>query len=459
MTTNERETVRFRMESIPKGAQDYQDFEERLRRSKPVTEPLSKSFKSRLYSDVLASAAAQPGRSRFKIHAPRLAFAGVVIILLLIVVGKSPAGSTIARQIFQFTPFNITDGPTTAESAIASPPQDVVTPNVLGAGLSAAQTIAEFPIFYPRYWPEAYRSAEPPIVTLVANVQGSLAQIETMRFHSKSEAELYFSQSPYDPDADQEPFDLDIGEARAEAVMIGTQGGLWLENYETVDFSSLDLPAGAARLVIGVYDAGTSQRLAVDGDPAGELELAAVTVQVANRDEISLFVEEAALTEALSLRYHALLALGVALLLFCTACGGEVGSQKDSAAAIVGRWKLIENDGVTVPHSFFWFSMDFIEIRADGMMLGLMKWPPEDGVELRLNKTAEYTWTIDGRLQISGSCRYQDPCTGLYDPVWQNDHLRLEMGNAFLEMRRTGPVIEATILPIPGPSPSATPDS
>jgi hypothetical protein len=65
-------------------------------------------------------------------------------------------------------------------------------------------------------------------------------------------------------------------------------------------------------------------------------------------------------------------------------CGSET---TESSPDVLGRWEVISEEGMSVPNSFFWFVMDYVEFRDDGTVLGLMEWPPDSGTEIRLNKT------------------------------------------------------------------------
>ncbi len=210
--------------------ENFSYLEERLRRSKPVTEPLPQQVKKNIWNQTV-NKMIQPRPSLLRRLAPQLAMAGLVVLLLLFLAGILPTGSAISDYILRVGPFNITTDPSAAEQAISSPPADVVTPNVLTAGLSDAAGVVEFPIFYPRYWPENYAPQEPPLIDMLADPQGEVSTVESTLFSHDREHILHFSQTIYEPDASARPFDLPIGDGQAEQVIIDLNDGLWLENY------------------------------------------------------------------------------------------------------------------------------------------------------------------------------------------------------------------------------------
>jgi hypothetical protein len=101
--------------------------------------------------------------------------------------------------------------------------------------------------------------------------------------------------------------------------------------------------------------------------------------------------------------------------------------------------------------------MDYLEFREDGTVWGLMTWPPDGGDKIRLNKTTRYRLRGDNQLEITGSCRHQDPCTGVYTLTRTGDSLKITDGSRVLNLQWVGPPAETVPPPAPGPSPSPTP--
>jgi hypothetical protein len=124
---------------------------------------------------------------------------------------------------------------------------------------------------------------------------------------------------------------------------------------------------------------------------------------------------------------------------------------------ILGRWEVVQMEGMNVPNSFFWFTMDAIEFREDGEVWALMEAPPGTGSGVRLNKTAAYSLVGEDQMQIVGACRHQDPCTGVYSVTLKGDDLTIFDAEGRLELRRAGPPSLDLPPTVVGPSPSATP--
>jgi len=136
---------------------------------------------------------------------------------------------------------------------------------------------------------------------------------------------------------------------------------------------------------------------------------------------------------------------------------GGCSKERPLAQGILGRWQVIDNLGIGVPHSFFWLSMDWIEFREDGTALALIDWPPGGGGEVRLNGTTRYQTVGERQVEFVGSCRHADPCTGVYTATLSGD--RLEIGNAEgrLTLAHSGPAGQELPPTVVGPSPSPTP--
>ena len=118
---------------------------------------------------------------------------------------------------------------------------------------------------------------------------------------------------------------------------------------------------------------------------------------------------------------------------------------------------MIDSQGLNVPHSFFWFMMDQLEFRQDGALWGLMLWPPGGGTELRLNAWTTYTFVGPDQIEITGSCRHEDPCTGAYTVTLDGDTLELFDEEGRMRLERTGPPSAVPPPKVVGPSASPTP--
>jgi hypothetical protein len=148
--------------------------------------------------------------------------------------------------------------------------------------------------------------------------------------------------------------------------------------------------------------------------------------------------------------------VSIVLLVLIGGCGGKT---TEPAQSVVGRWRVIDKQGIDVPNSFFWFVMDYVEFRNDGIVLALVVWPPETGSEVRLNKTAEYYLVGEQQIAFVGACRHQDPCTGTYTVTLKGDELRISDAGESMTLERVGPPSNDLPPPVVGPSPSPTPTS
>jgi hypothetical protein len=101
--------------------------------------------------------------------------------------------------------------------------------------------------------------------------------------------------------------------------------------------------------------------------------------------------------------------------------------------------------------------MDYVEFRDDGTVWALMEWPPDDGSDIRLNKTAEYSRIGKHQIELVGPCRHQGPCTGVYTTTLKGDALQIFDTEGKLELKRVGPPSEGLPPTVVGPSPSPTP--
>ena len=144
------------------------------------------------------------------------------------------------------------------------------------------------------------------------------------------------------------------------------------------------------------------------------------------------------------------------LLVLLAGCGREMPS---SPPHITGRWKVVESERMSVPNSFFWFSMDYLEFHGDGEVWALVRWPPgrQNESELRLNKTGRYALVGQDQIEFPGSCRHQDPCAGTYTLAQEGDELQISAAESRLHLQWTAPPSQARPPAIPGPSASPTP--
>lgn len=125
---------------------------------------------------------------------------------------------------------------------------------------------------------------------------------------------------------------------------------------------------------------------------------------------------------------------------------------------IVGRWRIIHNDQVVIPNSFFWLEIDYLEFREDGLLLGLIDSPPGAPNQLRLNAEVQYRLIGSDQVAITGACRHEDPCTGQYTLQFSENELEISADESRLMLAYVGPP-EATIpAEAPGPAATATPD-
>ena len=136
---------------------------------------------------------------------------------------------------------------------------------------------------------------------------------------------------------------------------------------------------------------------------------------------------------------------------------GSAREAAETPQSIQGRWRVINKQGINVPNSFFWFTMDYVEFREDGTVWALMQWPPDVGSHIKLNKTAEYSLVGEHQIEFVGACRYQDPCIGSYTATLKADELHIFDEKGRLELKRVGPPSEDLPPMVVGPSPSSTP--
>ena len=139
------------------------------------------------------------------------------------------------------------------------------------------------------------------------------------------------------------------------------------------------------------------------------------------------------------------------------ASASSCSKQSPLAQGILGRWEVIDDQGISVPHSFFWSMMDWIEFREDGTALALLDWPPGNGGEVRLNGVTRYQTVGERQIEFTGSCRHADPCTGLYTATLSGSRLEIEDAEGKLTLKHVGPAGRELPPTVVGPSPSPTP--
>jgi hypothetical protein len=113
-------------------------------------------------------------------------------------------------------------------------------------------------------------------------------------------------------------------------------------------------------------------------------------------------------------------------------------------------------EGMNVPNSFFWLTMDTIEFRADGEVWALIHDTSAAG-GLRLNSTGAYSLVGEDGIEFVGACRHQDPCTGVYTLSFRGDEAQIFDVGGRLELLRARPPSSERPPRIVGPSASATP--
>ena len=158
-------------------------------------------------------------------------------------------------------------------------------------------------------------------------------------------------------------------------------------------------------------------------------------------------------TETMRLRMLCVSMSIVLLPLLISGCSKEASSSQ----SILGRWRVINHRGISVPSSFFWFIMDYLEFREDGTVLSLAKWPPEVGNDIRLNKTTKYSLVGEHQIEFIGACRYENPCTGVYTATLSGDKLQIFDADGELTLMPVGPPGQDLPPTLIGPSPSPTP--
>ena len=149
-----------------------------------------------------------------------------------------------------------------------------------------------------------------------------------------------------------------------------------------------------------------------------------------------------------------MLRVGMLVVLLSLLAGG-CSKEGSSDQGVLGRWEVIDKQGINVPNSFFWLSMDYLEFRQDGTVLALVKWTP--GGAVRLNKTATYSLVGERQIEFLGACRHQDPCTGAYTMALSGDRLQIFDADGILTLTRIGPPGKDLPPRVVGPSPSPTP--
>jgi hypothetical protein len=151
--------------------------------------------------------------------------------------------------------------------------------------------------------------------------------------------------------------------------------------------------------------------------------------------------------------FRASVSVALLSMLLC-GCGRK---SPEASQRILGRWEVIRMEGMNLPNSFFWFTMDYVEFREDGEVWALMVEPTGTGSDIGLNKTGAYSLVGEDRIEFAGACRHQDPCTGAYTLTLNGDDAQIFDEGGRLELKRAGPPSSAPPPPVVGPSASATP--
>jgi hypothetical protein len=149
----------------------------------------------------------------------------------------------------------------------------------------------------------------------------------------------------------------------------------------------------------------------------------------------------------------------IILLVICGIVCGCTLANNQSPGSIIGRWQIISNQGVDIPNSFFWLMMDYIEFRENGEVWALMGWPPGEDQEIRLNGLTEYAIISENQVEITGSCRHQDPCTGIYITTFKGEGLRIIDTEKVLLLKWVGPSSAGRPPDVSGPFPTSTPET
>ena len=137
--------------------------------------------------------------------------------------------------------------------------------------------------------------------------------------------------------------------------------------------------------------------------------------------------------------------------------GLATGGNVEALYGTYDNYIVINKQGINVPNSFFWFTMDYVEFREDGTVWALMQWPPDVGSDIRLNKTAEYFLVGENQIKFVGACRHQDPCTGFYTATLKGNELQIFDAEGRLELKQVGPPSKDLPPTVVGPSPTSTP--
>jgi len=151
--------------------------------------------------------------------------------------------------------------------------------------------------------------------------------------------------------------------------------------------------------------------------------------------------------------FRASVSIALLSILLCR-CGSK---GPEASQRILGRWEVIRMEGIHVPNSFFWFTMDYVEFREDGEVWALMVGPTGTGSDIGLNKTAAYSLVGEDRIEFVGACRHEDPCTGAYTLTLNGDDALIFDAGGRLELKRAGPPSSDPPPPVVGPSATATP--
>lgn len=158
-------------------------------------------------------------------------------------------------------------------------------------------------------------------------------------------------------------------------------------------------------------------------------------------------------SDSMPLRIRAGEFMALLAILLC-GCGW---TEPEPSQRILGRWEVVQMEGMNVPNSFFWLTMDTIEFRADGEVWALILAPDDAESGMKLNSIGAYTVVGEDQIEFVGACRHQDPCTGVYSLSFSGDEAQIFDTGGRLELVRAGPPSSKRPPRIVGPSASATP--
>lgn len=205
----------------------YEQFEAKLLRQRSEADP---AFEQSLRRRLLQAYSLEFETRTVHMDSPRLRWAVLAGVLLLVLALLTPAGRALAQQILQLGIFTITRQPSAAEQVIQDPidPAEVHTVDTLAVEAEQASRLAGFEVYLPSYIPAGYQPADEPPITLLMNDEGQATGAEMMLIGANGGDVLFFSQQPFPPEEQLTAQNLGIGQAEVESVEVGGNRGLWL---------------------------------------------------------------------------------------------------------------------------------------------------------------------------------------------------------------------------------------